>query len=106
VFKDPMKQVHPRRNNLRSEEAAERATTDPSRQRMTLMPHSGKHFRQTSKEKAMFTNGKIAALSAAVILIIAFAIPSSVAFANAPGGAYIQCNGGPSSPVRCTPDGW
>ena len=28
------------------------------------------------------------------------------AFANAPGGAYIQCAGGPSSPVRCTPDSW
>jgi hypothetical protein len=28
------------------------------------------------------------------------------AFANAPGGAYIQCSGSPSSPVRCKPDGW
>jgi hypothetical protein len=24
---------------------------------------------------------------------------------NAPGGAYIQCDG-PGAPVRCTPDGW
>jgi hypothetical protein len=24
---------------------------------------------------------------------------------NAPGGAYIQCDG-PNAPVRCTPDGW
>lgn len=30
----------------------------------------------------------------------------AVASANAPGGAYIQCDGGPNSPVRCTPDGW
>jgi hypothetical protein len=30
-----------------------------------------------------------------------------VIFANAPGGAYIQCDPrNPSSPVRCTPDGW
>ena len=28
------------------------------------------------------------------------------AFANAPGGAYIQCDDGPSSRVRCTPDSW
>lgn len=28
-------------------------------------------------------------------------------FANAPGGAYIQCDPrNPSSPVRCKPDGW
>jgi hypothetical protein len=31
----------------------------------------------------------------------------SYAFANAPGGAYIQCDPrSKSSPVRCTPDGW
>jgi hypothetical protein len=24
---------------------------------------------------------------------------------NAPGGAYIQCDG-PNAPIRCTPDGW
>jgi hypothetical protein len=24
---------------------------------------------------------------------------------NAPGGAYIQCDG-PNAPVRCRPDGW
>jgi hypothetical protein len=24
---------------------------------------------------------------------------------NAPGGAYIQCDG-PNAPVRCTPDSW
>jgi len=31
----------------------------------------------------------------------------SVIFANAPGGAYIQCDPrNPSSPVRCKPDGW
>jgi hypothetical protein len=30
-----------------------------------------------------------------------------VTLVNAPGGAYIQCDpGNPSSPVRCTPDGW
>jgi len=30
-----------------------------------------------------------------------------IASANAPGGAYIQCDPhNPSSPVRCKPDGW
>jgi hypothetical protein len=42
------------------------------------------------------------------LLVLATAMPlaTPVAFANAPGGAYIQCNGGPSSPVRCKPDSW
>ena len=31
---------------------------------------------------------------------------AKVVLVNAPGGAYIQCNGGPNSPVRCVPDGW
>jgi hypothetical protein len=30
----------------------------------------------------------------------------TMASANAPGGAYIQCDGSKDSPVRCTPDGW
>jgi hypothetical protein len=39
-----------------------------------------------------------------VLLGIATTAATTGAFAfNAPGGAYIQCNG-PSSPVRCTPD--
>jgi hypothetical protein len=42
------------------------------------------------------------------LLLLATAMPlaTTVAFADAPGGAYVQCNGGPSSPVRCTPDSW
>ena len=42
------------------------------------------------------------------LLLLATAMPlaTTVAFANAAGGAYIQCNGGPSSPVRCTPESW
>jgi hypothetical protein len=39
-----------------------------------------------------------------VLLGIATTAATTGAFANAPGGAYIQCNGGSSSPVRCTPD--
>ena len=32
---------------------------------------------------------------------------AAVTLINAPGGAYIQCDPrSPSSPVRCTPDGW
>jgi len=41
-----------------------------------------------------------------VLLAIASTVATTGAFANAPGGAYIQCNGSPSSPVRCTPDSW
>jgi hypothetical protein len=41
-----------------------------------------------------------------VLLGIATTAATTGAFADAPGGAYIQCNGGPSSPVRCTPDSW
>jgi hypothetical protein len=41
-----------------------------------------------------------------VLLAIAATVPTTGAFANAPGGAYIQCDGSPSSPVRCTPDSW
>lgn len=32
---------------------------------------------------------------------------ASTAFANAPGGTYVQCDPhNPNSPVRCKPDGW
>ena len=41
-----------------------------------------------------------------VLLAIATTAATPGAFANAPGGAYIQCHSGYSSPVRCTPDGW
>jgi hypothetical protein len=47
-----------------------------------------------------------------IILLLALlasataATVANTAFANAPGGAYIQCDGTKSSPVRCTPDGW
>jgi hypothetical protein len=41
-----------------------------------------------------------------VLLAIATTFATFSAFANAPGGAYVQCGFGYSSPVRCTPDGW
>jgi hypothetical protein len=41
-----------------------------------------------------------------VLLATATTLATTAAFANAPGGAYIQCDGGASSPVRCTPDSW
>ena len=53
----------------------------------------------------MPTIGKIV-VSAAIILSTALTITVTAAFANAPGGAYIQCDGGNSSPVRCAPDSW
>ena len=40
-----------------------------------------------------------------IVLLLASAI--SNAFANAPGGSYIQCDPkNPRSPLRCTTDGW
>jgi hypothetical protein len=48
-------------------------------------------------------------LAAALIVgaISAATVTTTVTWANAPGGAYIQCDArNPSSPVRCTPDGW
>jgi hypothetical protein len=43
-----------------------------------------------------------------IILALALlAIATTATLANAPGGAYIQCDPrNPQSPVRCTPDGW
>jgi len=41
-----------------------------------------------------------------IILVLALVVSAAAtALANAPGGAYVQCNG-PSAPVRCIPDGW
>jgi hypothetical protein len=40
------------------------------------------------------------------LLAVATTAATTGAFANAPGGAYIQCNSSYSSPVRCTPDSW
>lgn len=48
-------------------------------------------------------------MMAARTIILALALLASAATATlaaAPCGASIQCDGGPSSPVRCTPDGW
>jgi uncharacterized lipoprotein YajG len=46
----------------------------------------------------------------AIKIILALALlagATATAFANAPGGAYTQCDpNNKSSPVRCTPDGW
>ena len=43
-----------------------------------------------------------------IILVLALlATTATATFANAPGGAYIQCDPhNPRSPIRCTPDGW
>jgi hypothetical protein len=65
----------------------------------------GEHGRPIGKETAMLTTRKVV-LSAAIILSAPFALATSAAFANAPGGAYIQCDGSKSSPVRCVPDEW
>ena len=47
---------------------------------------------------------------AAKIVVLALTLVASapaVAAANAPGGAYVQCDPhSPSSPVRCKPDSW
>jgi hypothetical protein len=41
-----------------------------------------------------------------VLLVTATTLATTGAFANVPGGAYVQCSGSPSSPVRCSPDSW
>jgi hypothetical protein len=43
-----------------------------------------------------------------VLALLATALSAAtITYANAPGGAYIQCDPrNPRSPVRCTPDGW
>jgi hypothetical protein len=38
-----------------------------------------------------------------VLLATAMTLATTGAFANAPGGAYIQCDGGPSSPADARP---
>jgi hypothetical protein len=65
----------------------------------------GEHDGPIRKETEMFTTRKLV-LSAAIFLTTAFTLATSAAFANAPGGAYIQCDGSKSSPVRCVPDEW
>jgi hypothetical protein len=44
-------------------------------------------------------------ITSLVLLAITMTAATTVAFANAPGGGYIQCSG-PSAPVRCSADGW
>jgi hypothetical protein len=44
-------------------------------------------------------------MSKLILVLALLASAATAAFANAPGGAYVQCNG-LSAPVRCTPDGW
>ncbi len=43
-----------------------------------------------------------------IILALALLVSAATAtLANAPGGAYIQCDPhNPRSPISCTPDGW
>ena len=41
-----------------------------------------------------------------ILALVLLASATTATLANAPGGAYIQCDGSRSSPVRCTPDSW
>jgi hypothetical protein len=51
------------------------------------------------KEKTMLSTKKFV-LPAAIVVSVALGVTATTAaFANAPGGAYIQCGGGHSSPV-------
>jgi hypothetical protein len=42
------------------------------------------------------------------LALLASALTATTAtWANAPGGAYVDCDPrNPRSPIRCTPDGW
>jgi hypothetical protein len=53
----------------------------------------------------MFSNTMVVRKFILVLALLASATTPTLA--NAPGGAYIQCDPrNPSSPVRCAPDGW
>jgi hypothetical protein len=42
-----------------------------------------------------------------ILALALLAAATTVTLANAPGGAYIQCDPqNPRSPISCTPDGW
>jgi hypothetical protein len=46
-------------------------------------------------------------LTKVILTLLLLASAISGAFANPPGGSYIQCDPkNPRSPIRCTPDGW
>lgn len=46
-------------------------------------------------------------LALALLATAAMATATTTTWANAPGGAYVQCDpSNPQSPVRCTADGW
>jgi hypothetical protein len=69
------------------------------------LPSKGDAQKISEKENPMLSIKNIT-LSAAIVVATALSLASSVAFANAPGGSYVQCDGGKSSPVRCAPDSW
>jgi hypothetical protein len=53
---------------------------------------------------AMTAKNMILALA---LLATAAMATATTTWANAPGGAYVQCDpSNPQSPVRCTADGW
>lgn len=42
-----------------------------------------------------------------ILALVLLASATAATLANAPGGAYIQCDPhNPRSPISCTPDGW
>jgi hypothetical protein len=42
-----------------------------------------------------------------ILALVLLASATTATLANAPGGAYIQCDPhNPRSPISCTPDGW
>ena len=42
-----------------------------------------------------------------ILALVLLTAATTIILANAPGGAYIQCDPhNPSSPVRCNADGW
>jgi hypothetical protein len=76
---------------------------------MSVTSLNRKSSKSPHTEKSVHGDGKMLAkkiILGLVLLATATTLITTGAFANAPGGAYIQCDGGPSSPVRCTPDSW
>jgi hypothetical protein len=58
-------------------------------------------FRCTPDRREKVTPTKV------ILILLLLASAITAAFANPPGGSYIQCDPkNPRSPIRCTPDGW
>ena len=74
-----------------------------------MVPMVGRHTILTGKFSGNFLSKFSGKLLGEILLLASLLLAGAPtrAAANPPGGAYIQCDPrNPSSPVRCSPDGW